>query len=45
MSEKTIQLMACAAAGGNQASRRASSAIAEAASSQVERMAGIWRVA
>lgn len=39
------ELMACAAAGGNQASRRASSAIAEAASSQVERMAGIWRVA
>lgn len=39
------ELLACATAEGNRASRRASSAIAEAASGQVERMAGIWRVA
>ena len=39
------ELVACATAEGNRASRRASSAIAEAASSQVERMVAIRRVA
>ena len=39
------ELVACATAEGNRASRRASSAIAEAASSQVGRMVAIRRVA